>query len=109
MSAMECSFEKIFYISSQLLRMQEFCTFTENVHQLAKCKHEDCEVDIFFNKIKEVVFNEELSYDKRRIFFTETCLSQMSVSNAMFQLHHKGKENMTRIETLIENLSDILE
>ena len=27
MTAMECCFEKTFYISSELLRMQEFCTF----------------------------------------------------------------------------------
>ena len=33
----------------------------------------------------------------------------MSVFNAMFQLHHKRKENMTRIEALIENPFDILE
>ena len=86
-------FQKIFYISSELLRRQEFCTFKEKVHELAKCKHEECEVHIFFKKIKEVVFNEELSYEKRRIFFTETCLSQMSVFSAMFQLHHKEKKN----------------
>ena len=56
---MECIFEKIFYISSELLKMQEFCTFTEKVHELAKCKHEDCEVRIFKKKIKELIFNEE--------------------------------------------------
>ena len=84
MTTMECIFEKIFYISSELLKMQEFCTFTEKVQELAKCKHEDCEVHIFLTKIKELIFNEELSYGKRRIFFTETCLSQMSVFNAMF-------------------------
>ena len=27
----------------------------------------------------------------------------------MFQLHHKGKQNMNRIEDLLENLSNILQ
>ena len=45
---------------------------------------------------------------KEEFFFTETCLPQISIFNAMFQLHHKGKENMNRIEDLIENHSDIL-
>lgn len=45
---------------------------------------------------------------KEEFFITETCLPQISIFNAMFQLHHKGKENMNRIEDLIENHSDIL-
>ena len=107
MTAMECVFEKVFYISSELLRMQKFWTFTDNVHKLAKCKEDDCSIDAFLKNTKDVFFNEELSYDKRRIYFTETCLAHLSVFNAMFQLHHKGKEN-NRIENLIENPSDIL-
>ena len=38
MTTMECTFEKIFYISSELTRMQEFWTFTNKVHELANCK-----------------------------------------------------------------------
>ena len=40
--------------------------------------------------------------------FPESCLSQLSVFNAMFQLHHKGKRNLKRIEHLVKNPSDIL-
>ena len=108
MTTMECTFEKIFYNSSELTKMQEFWTFTNKVHELANCKENDCEIGVFLDKIKDVLFNEELSYDKRRIHFTESCLTQLSVFNAMFQLHHKGKENVRRIDQLAENPSDIL-
>ena len=66
---MVAAFEKIFYISSELFRMQEFWGFTNYVHQLAKCTDEDCVIDFFFKKISEVIFNEELSYDQRRFFY----------------------------------------
>ena len=89
--------------------MQEFWTFNKKVHELAKCKDEECATDNFLTKIKDTLFNEELSYDNRRIFFTRACLDHLSVFNAMFQLHHKGKEDMNRIESLIENLSEILQ
>ena len=84
MTTMECTFEKIFNISSELLRMQEFWTFTNRFHELANCKKNDCDIDRFFKKLKDVLFNEELSYDKRRIHFIESCLAQISVFNAMF-------------------------
>ena len=58
---------------------------------------------------KDVLFNEELSYYKQRIYFRETCLAHLSVFNAMFQLHHKGKQNMNRIKDLLENPSYILQ
>ena len=103
MTTMECVFEKKIFTSSELLRMQEFWTFTNKIHEMAKCKEADCDFDKFLKKTKDVLFNEELSYDKRRIYFT-----QLSVFNAMFQLHHKGKENLKRIEDLVENPSDIL-
>ena len=47
---MEAAFEKIFYISSELLRMQEFWGFTNYVHQLAKCTDKDCAIDGFLKK-----------------------------------------------------------
>ena len=108
MTTMECVFEKKFFISSALLRMQEFWTFTNKVHEMTKCKEADYDIDKFLKKTKDVLFNEELSYNKRRIYFTESCLAQLPVFNAMFQLHHKGKENLKRIEDLVENPSDIL-
>ena len=89
--------------------MQEFWTFSKKVHELAKCKDEECATDNFLTKIKDTLFNEELSYDKRRIFFTQGCLDHLPVFNAMFQLHHNEKENMNRIEGLIENSSEILQ
>lgn len=64
---------------------------------------------IFQKKTREVIFNEELSYDQRRLFFTDICHSNLPVLNAMFQLHHKGKKNLYRIELLCENPADILQ
>ena len=103
MTTMECTFEKIFNISSELLRMQKFWTFTNRVHELANCEKNDCDIDRFLKKLKDVLFNEELSYDKRRIHFIESCLAQISVFNAMIQLYHKGKETIERIDQIIEN------
>ena len=80
MTTMEC----IFNVSSELLRMQEFCTFANRVHELANCEKNYCDIDRFLKKLKDVFFNEELSYDKRRIHFIESCLAQISVFNAMF-------------------------
>ena len=61
MTTMECVFEKVFYISSELLRMQEFWTFTNKVHELANCKDSDYSIDNCLKKTKDVLFNEELS------------------------------------------------
>ena len=109
MTTREAVFEKKFYISSELLMMQEFWTFTKKVHELATCKDEECAIDNFLTKIKDILFNEELSYDKRKIFFTQACLNHLSVFDAMFQLYRKRKKNMNRIEGLIENPSEILQ
>ena len=64
---------------------------------------------IFQKKTREVIFNEELSYDQRRLFFTDICHSNLPVFNAMFELHHKGKKNLDRIELLCENPADNLQ
>ena len=55
--------------------MQEFWEFTNKLHTLAKCTEKNCATEDFFKEIKEVVFDEELSYDKRRLFFTDVCSS----------------------------------
>ena len=106
---MEAAFEKIFYVSSELLRMQEFQEFTNKIHTLAKCTEKNCAIKDFFKKIKEVIFGEELSYDKRRFFFTDVCSSNLSVFNAMFQLYHKGKENLNKTELICEDPTSILQ
>ena len=106
---MEAAFEKIFYISSELLRMQEFWEVTNKVHILAKFTEKNCSIQDFFSKIKEVIFDKELSYDKRRLFFIDVCSSNMSVFNAMFQLHHKGKENLNKIKLICEDPTSILQ
>ena len=42
-------------------------------------------------------------------FFTDVCSSNMSVFNAMFQLHHKGKENLNKIKLICEDPTSILQ
>ena len=46
---------------------------------------------VFLTKVKENIFDED--------FFT----------NAKFNLHHKGKENLSKIEDLIENPANVVE
>ena len=61
-------FEKIFFISTEFSKMQEFLTFTQNVHNLTKCETEDCEIDNFLKVMNEKIFNEELFLIKEEFF-----------------------------------------
>ena len=101
-------FEKIFFASAELGRMQEFLEFTKNVHKISNCKQADCEIEKFMNELDVKISNEELSYDERRMFFTETCMNQVPAFNVMFNLHAKGKENVQKMEDLIKDAPDFL-
>ena len=105
---MEAVFEKKI-VSSELSRMQEFVSFTKNVHKVAECKDDNCEIEKFINMIERKIFDEELSFDKRRLFFTNVALQQGSVFNAMFNLHWKGKENIDKIDGLVTRSRRTLE
>ena len=105
---MESIFEKIFYVSSDFGRIQEFFEFTKKVHDMAQCSEDDCDVKSFLTKLNDDIFNEELSYDCRRIKFTEVCLSSISIFNAMFQLHHKHNDNIEKIQDLVESPVSII-
>ena len=61
---MEAIFEKIFFLSSELGRMQEFLKFTKNVHKITNCKQFDCKIGRFLNELDMKISNEELSYDE---------------------------------------------
>ena len=89
--------------------MQEFLLFTQNVHKLSKCTANDCEIEKLLDSINERIFNEELSFDERRIFFTDNSLKQVNVFSAMFNLHAKGKENVETIEDLITHSASVIE
>ena len=56
MTTMECVFEKKIFTSSELLRMQEFWTFTNKIHEMAKCKEADCDFDKFLKKKQKMFF-----------------------------------------------------
>lgn len=45
--------------------------FSQNVHKLSKCTADDCEIEKLLDSINERIFNKELSFDERRIFFTD--------------------------------------
>ena len=55
------------------------------------------------------MFNEELSFDERRIFFTDHTLKHIKVFNAMFNLHGKDKENLDKIDNFIKHSNEALE
>ena len=105
---MEAVFEKIFFLSSELGRMQEFLKFTKNVHKITNYKQADCETENFITKLDVKIANEELSYNERRMFFTETCMNDFPVFNAIFNLHAKGKKNVQKMEDLIRDSPDFL-
>ena len=90
---MERVFEKICYVSEELDRMQNFLNFVKKVHEKADCKTVGCDVKSFLEQMEDI-FNEELSYDARRIEFTEVCIANISVFSAMFQIHHKHQDCM---------------
>ena len=106
---METVLKKIFFMSTELSKMQEFLLFTQNVHKLSKCTENDCEIEKLLDSINEWIFNEELSFDERRIFFTDNSLKQVNVFSAMFNLHAKGKENVEKIEDLITHSASVIE
>ena len=106
---MEAVFEKTFFRYTELSKMQEFLLFIENVHKFSKCTADDCKIEKFLDSMNETFFNEELSFDERRIFFTDNSLKQVNVFNAMFNFHPKGKENVEKIEDLITHSTSFIE
>ena len=100
--------KKIFYLSAELGRLQDFFKFTKKVHNMAMCNNEDCDVKSFLLKLESDIFNENLSYDFWRIKFAEICLTNISVFNAIFQLHHKNKEHIAKIQDLTESPESIM-
>ena len=42
------------------------------------------------------------------MFFVETCMNQVPVFNAMFNLHAKGKENVKKMEDLNQGFTRFL-
>lgn len=76
---MEDIFEKIFFLSTELSKMQEFCLFVKNVQNIAKCKEEKCYIEEFLKVLLGNLFNEDLSYDKRRKYFAEHSLKNTKV------------------------------
>lgn len=84
---MEPIFEKIFFVSTELNKMQEFCLFTQNVHSIAKCR----DVEEFLKVLMENIFNEELSSDERRKFFAEHGLNDITCLNVFTSFKRKGE------------------
>lgn len=69
---MEAAFEKTFYISSELLRMQEFGGFANSVHHLAKCNDKNCSIDDFSKKKLGKSFLMKSSVTTKEGYFLQT-------------------------------------
>ena len=78
--------------------------FTEHVHNLTKCIDRDCAIKNFLKMYKSNIFNEELINEK---FFTDHCLKNIKVFNAMCNLQQKGKENIEKFDHLISQVEEI--
>lgn len=102
-------FEKVINICDESGKMQEFCLFTENIHKIAKCDKESCEIKTFLTDLTKNLFNEELTYDKRTKFFIHHSIENIAVFNAMYNLQLKGKENIERIDHLIQNSEEVIQ
>ena len=78
--------------------------FTEHVHNLTKCIDRDCAIKNFLKMYRSNIFNEELINEK---FFTDHCLKNIKVFNALCNLQQKGKENIEKIDHLISQVEEI--
>lgn len=105
---MEAVFDKIFDICSEHGKMQEFCLFTDNIHKIARCEDENCDIEKFLKFLTKNVFNEDMSYDERRKFFIQHCMENVLVFNAVYKLQLKEKENVGKIEALIATSENML-
>lgn len=74
--------------------------FVKKIHEKASCESANCDVKSFLDQSEEI-FNEELSYDVRRIKFTKACQANISVFNAMFQIHHKYKDHLDNFDDIV--------
>ena len=67
------------------------------------CSDEGCLIKLFLQNLKKVVFDEELSYEKSRSFFTRLCAKNLGVFKVMHELQVKRKENIEKLTHLIES------
>ena len=95
--------QKVIEISSQLSSSQEFCKFVDSFHLITKCTEPNCPVGNLGSKLKKEMFDENLSYDHRRNFFVKFCVENLSVFWSMYKLQRKEKENLQRIQQLINS------
>ena len=98
-----CKVQKVIEISSQLGSIQEFCKFVDSFHSITKCTEPNCPVGNLGSKLKKEMFDENLSYDHRRNFFVKFCVENLSVFWSMYKLQRKEKENLQRIQQLINS------
>lgn len=75
--------------------------------KLQNVKKKSARLRPFWMLLKKV-FNEELSYDQIRKFFTEHNLKNVPVFNAMYNLQLKVKENIERIDNVIKNAEEVV-
>ena len=95
--SLEHILEHILEVSSKLGSIQQFCEFCEEIHKITKCNNDDCSIGIYTNLIRNV-FNPELNYDYRRIFFVKKLVGYPKVFKSMFRLQNQGIEKVKSFE-----------
>ena len=88
--------EKIGSVASSDSSIADFVTFYVQVHQLVKCKREDCDIKIFTNSLHDFL-KRDRTYEKKRGFFTSHC--NTFIQN-FYSLHNLRKYKQYWLEFL---------
>ena len=76
------TFKRIIEINLRLDQCRIFSIFVDQIHRITKCNDPSCKIKFFLEVLKTNVFDEELSYDTRRLFsptFVRTNLEFLSL------------------------------
>ena len=95
-------FKNLIEVGSQLISVQEFYEFTEDIHKMIDYKESECDIAKFYTPMKDVIHDPNKDYDYKRNFFMAQAVKFPNVFSMMFQL--KNKEGKEQAQNLIEGL-----
>ena len=98
-------FKNLIEVGSQLISIQEFYEFTEDIHKMIGCKESECDIVKFCTPMKDVIHDPNKDYDYKRNFFMAQTVKFPNVFSMMFQL--KNKEGKEQAQNLIEGLKSL--
>ena len=90
---MESTFAKIFFVSSDLGRLQDLLKLGKEAHDEIGCNESRCAVETFLNILFDFIFNKELTYENCRFKFIEVCSAFTSIFNTSFAIQQSGHNN----------------